>query len=281
MKMQKPIISIIGGTGKFGQFWQKYFESKGLEVISCGRSGPISPIEAIRSSDIVIFSLSIRYTKKVIGDLIPLIPEGKLIIDFTGIKQEATDEMRKYVSGEVVGTHPMFGPNVKSLENQNIAFDPIMPGEKWDFIYNLWKEDKANLIEMSSKKHDELIGLIQPMTHFVNFIFGHMLKKRGIHPEDLVTISTPVSRMQTFIFSRFLWQQSGLYADMQICNEVYKKEILKELVDFTKQLEEIIQNNDFEAFEKEFEELKEFIGPKFLEKAMKVSTEIDEIVKNG
>lgn len=68
---------------------------------------------------------------------------------------------------------------------------------------------------------------------------------------------------------------------MQICNKVYKKEILKELVSFTKQLEEIIQNDDFEAFEQEFEDLKKFIGPEFLEKAMRVSTEIDEIVKKN
>ncbi|EKE26165.1 MAG: Prephenate dehydrogenase [uncultured bacterium (gcode 4)] len=279
--MKKPIISIIWWTWKFWQFWQKYFESKWLDVIVCWRNWPISAIEAAKKWDIIIFSLSIRHTKNAIKELIPHIGKWKLILDFTWIKQEATTEMKKYQWWEIVWTHPMFWPNVKSLENQNIAFDPIMPWEKWDFIYNLWKADKANLIEMSSKKHDELIWLIQPMTHFVNFVFGHMLKKRWIHPEDLVTISTPVSRMQTFIFSRFLWQQSSLYADMQICNKVYKKEILKELVSFTKQLEEIIQNDDFEAFEQEFEDLKKFIGPEFLEKAMRVSTEIDEIVKKN
>lgn len=279
--MKNLKIWIIWWTWKFWQFWQKYFESKWLEVIVCWSNWPVTPIDIIKSADIIIFSLSIRYTKKIIKELVPEIPEWKLLLDFTWIKKEATDEMKKYIWGEVVWTHPMFWPNIKSLENQNIAFDPIMPWEKWNFIYNLWKEDKANLIEMTSQKHDELIWLIQPMTHFVNFVFWHMLKKRWIHPEDLVNISTPVSRMQTFIFSRFLWQQSSLYADMQICNEVYKKEILKELLEFTKYLESIIQNNDFEAFEKEFEDLKAFIGPEFLEKAMTVSTQIDEIVKKS
>lgn len=277
--MNKYTIWIIGWTWRFWGFWKSYFEDKWNQVLVSSRSSELSHKELIEKSDIIIFSLSIRNTKEVIKSLIPEIPAWKLVMDFTWIKGETIEEMSKYSLWEVVWTHPMFWPNVRWLQKQNIAFDPVNPWEKWQYIYNLWKEDGANLIQMTSKRHDELVWLIQPMTHFVNFLFWHMLKERWIHPEELVPISTPVSRMQAYIFSRFLWQQSGLYADMQICNITYKKEILKELVYFAEYLKSVIEQDDFDAFEKEFEWLKSFIWDGFLEKAMKVSTKIDEIVK--
>ncbi len=187
--------------------------------------------------------------------------------------------MKKYKGWEVIWTHPMFWPNVPSLKNQNIAFDPVKKWSKWEYIYNLWKNDWANLIEMTAKRHDELIWIIQPTTHFLNFIFWYVLKKKWVHPEELIAISTPVSRMQTYIFSRFLWQQAWLYWDMQICNDTYKKDILPLINRKTKKLTKIIQNWDFEMFENEFEDLKAFIWNDFLEKAMSMSSKIDNMLK--
>ena len=85
--------------------------------------------------------------------------------------------------------------------------------------------------------------------------------------------------MQTYIFSRFLWQQADLYADMQICNPIFRQTILKEINRKVRKLTEIVETNDFDAFETEFNGLKDFIGTPFLEKAMQASSEIDQSLK--
>ncbi|MDP2103515.1 MAG: prephenate dehydrogenase/arogenate dehydrogenase family protein, partial [Candidatus Gracilibacteria bacterium] len=130
--MKNLKIVLIGGTSKFGQLWKRYFESKGLEVIITSRTTEITPEEAVTLGDVIIFSVSIRHTVSTIERLIPLIPDNRLVMDFTGIKTEATEALRAYTRGEVVATHPMFGPWTTSLQNQNIAFDPVQTGEKWD-----------------------------------------------------------------------------------------------------------------------------------------------------
>lgn len=278
-KKQNYKIAIIGWTWRYWQFWKKYFESKWNSVIVTWRSSEITSEEALVIADIIIISVSIRNTVKVIRELIPFIPENKLLLDFTWIKKDSLKEMKKYKKWEIIWTHPMFWPNVPSLSKQNIAFDPVKPWKKWKYIFELWKSDWANMIKMTAKRHDELIWIIQPATHFINFIFGYVLQKKWVHPEELIAISTPVSRMQTYIFSRFLWQQAGLYSDMQICNSTYKKEILSLINKKTKKLTKIIKSNDFEKFEEEFTNLKNFIWNDFLEKAMIISTDIDERLK--
>lgn len=279
--MKNSKIVIIWWTSKFWQLWQRYFEEKWHQVIVSSRSTSIKPEEAILLWDIIIFSVSIRYTIKTIRDLIPLIPSDKLVMDFTGIKIEASNELKKYTSWEVVATHPMFGPWIKSLKNQNIAFDPVSPGEKWKYIKSLWTQDEANLIELESHKHDELVAILQSSVHFINLLIGHVLKTRDIHPDKLLAISTPNSRMQLFILSRFLNQEASLYTDMQMHNTIYKNEIITEMKNYVNKMQGVILNQDENAFEDEFNNLKNFVWKEFLDKALSITTKLDEELKKA
>jgi len=274
--MKKYKIVIVWWTSPFWQLWKRYFEERWQEVIIASRSTEIKPTDAVKMWDIIIISVSIRHTVQIIKELVPLIPEGKLLMDFTGIKKEASQELSKYTTWEVVATHPMFWPWIKTLENQNIAYDPIKTWEKWDYIYNLWNTDKANLIELKSSKHDELVALVQSSVHFINLLMWHILAKRWIHPQDLMKISTPNSRMQLFILSRFLNQEASLYTDMQMCNSTYRNEIIPEIKSFVGDMSNTVINQDSEKFEQEFNNLKEFIWQDFLDKALKISSKFDE-----
>jgi len=279
--MKKHKIVIVGWTSPFWQLWKRYFEERWQEVIITSRSTEIKPQDAVKLWDIIIVSVSIRHTTQVIRELIPYIPAGKLLMDFTGIKTEATEELCKYTTWEVVATHPMFWPWIKSLENQNIAYDPIMTWEKWEFIFNLWKEDRANLIELKSNRHDELVAVVQSSVHFINLLMWHILAKRWIHPKDLISISTPNSRMQLLILSRFLNQEASLYTDMQIFNSVYRDEIIPEIKNFVESMSSIVTNQESEKFEWEFNNLKQFIWQDFLDKALRISSKFDEESKKG
>ena len=273
-------IVIIGWTWVFWQFWKRYFEEKWFEVIISSRSTTIKPQEAVTLWDVIIFSVSIRNTVKTIRELLPYIPENKLIMDFTWIKLKASEEMSKYTLWEVVATHPMFGPWVKNLENQNIAFDPIKPWKKWEEIYNLFKQDGANMINMSSKKHDELVSIVQSAVHFVNLLLWHILKKKWIDMGQILDIWTPISRIQMLILARFLNQNASLYTDMQIHNDYYKESILPEIKDYVDFLEDIINSWDIESFEKEFNDVKNHMWKDFLDKALSTTSIIDKEVRD-
>lgn len=273
-------IVIIWWTGVFWQFWKKYFEWKGLEVIISSRTTEIKPKDAVKLWDVIIFCLSIRNTIEVIKELIPLIPQNKLVMDFTWIKSNIIEELKKYKLGEVVWTHPMFWPKILSLQNQNIAFDPIKTWGKWQKIYDIWKNDWANLIEIDSKKHDEIVSIVQSTVHFMNLFLWHILKERWIDIWEVVNIWTPNSRMQMLVLARFLNQSASLYTDMQFYNEYYKKEILPQLDLTVKSLKEIIEKWDIEKFEEEYNDIKDYIWQEFLDKSLSISQIVDKEVKN-
>lgn len=277
--MKNLKIVIIGGTSKFGQLWKRYFEGKWCEVIVASRTTEITPEEAVMLGDVIIFSVSIRHTVSTIEHLIPLIPDDRLVMDFTGIKTEATEALRAYTRGEVVATHPMFGPWTTSIRNQNIAFDPVKTGEKWDFISGLWRADGANLIELPSRKHDELVAIVQSTTHIMSLMLGHVLQKRGINMTEIMNIATPISRMYIFILARFLNQEASLYTDMQMHNSVYKKEILTDIGQYFTSMSSMVDECRTEDFEAEFNKVKKYIGQDIIDGAMQVSSKLDEELK--
>lgn len=64
MKNKKPIIGIIGGTGRFGGWFKGFFEDKGITVLISGRKTELQAKELAEKSDIVIISVPISETKK-------------------------------------------------------------------------------------------------------------------------------------------------------------------------------------------------------------------------
>ncbi len=272
-------IVIIWWTSPFWTLWKNYFEDKDHEVIVSTNNTKLKPTEAVKMWDIIIVSVPIRYTSEVLKEIIPLIPKDKLLIDFTGIKLEAINELKNYNIWEIVSVHPMFGPWVSSIKNQNISYDPIVPWDKWNYIKTLWKTDWANLLKIESKKHDEFVSIVQSSVHLMNLLLWHILQKRWINLEKMMKISTPNSRMQLFILSRFLNQNAWLYTDMQMHNELYKNEILPDIKEYFSFIDDLVQNNKKENFENEFKSIKRYIWEDFISKAFNVTQKIDNELK--
>ena len=123
-------IGIIGGTGGIGRWFADCFGKAGYRVHVTGRREGISLPELAARCRIVIVSVPIGATPEVIRQVGPLLPEDSLLMDFTSLKEDPLREMLAAARGEVVGCHPLFGPDCPSLEGQNIILCPGR-GKSW------------------------------------------------------------------------------------------------------------------------------------------------------
>ena len=134
-------IAIIGGSGEFGRVFARLFKEDGHEVVITGRDVPKGErvagelgvefsddnIGAAKKADVVIISVYIDNTLEVIKGVAPHVRPGSLLMDFTSVKIEPCEAMEKHADKkvEIIGTHPMFGPRVASLEGQAKA-EPVV-----------------------------------------------------------------------------------------------------------------------------------------------------------
>jgi prephenate dehydrogenase len=232
-------IGIIGGTGGIGKWFAAFFRGEGYPVHVVGRSEGMSIPELAKHCRVIIVSVPIAKTSEVIHLAGPHLPEKSLLMDFTSLKVEPVREMLKATSADVVGCHPLFGPDCPSLAGQNIVLCPGR-GNRWlKRLERLFTKGGARVTVATPAEHDRMMSFIQGLTHLDTMLMGLALRDSGIGAETLSLFSTPIFRMKWAVVEKVFGTSPGLYASIMAGNPEMKKvfdlyeknlSIMKELV---------------------------------------------------
>lgn len=213
-----PIIGIIGGLGQMGQWFRRFFSEQGLEVL-IGEPG-LTPTcaEVAARADVVVISVPLHLTEAVIAELAPHIRPEALLSDLTSLKQGPMAAMLKNFPGEVVGTHPLFGPGEESLSGQNIVFCRGR-GETWfNWLYDLFVQSGAKIEVTTAEEHDRLMSLVQGLTHFTLISLGTTFRRLQADINCMETLATPTFKAVYDQVYHLVNQNFPLYAHIQLLN---------------------------------------------------------------
>ncbi len=206
-------------------------------------------IKAVKEADIVIFSVPICVTEKVIKEVCPFIKEDSVVLDVTSIKTFPSKAMKKYSKKWVlvIPTHPMFWPYISTIAWQIFvltATEEERLDKRYEFLKNFLKIKWAEVIESSPEEHDKIMAIVQWLTHFTMFVLWETIKEEKIDIEYSMRFVSPVYKLMISSVARYMRQNPKLYSDIQIYNtEVLK--VHKTFMDVT---------NDFNTFVKEKDE---------------------------
>lgn len=255
---KKIVVSIIGGTGQMGRLFKPIFEKRGCEVLIAGRKTKITMKEATKLGDIVIVTVPIDVTVKIIKKIRKQVRKDAVLMDFTSLKIEPMKAMMKAKS-EVVGCHPMFGPSIKSLKKQTVILVKGK-GTKWfSWLNNFLKKEGAKVKITTAKKHDDMMAVIQGLIHFSSITVVHALKDLGVNVKESLQFTSPVYKLRMIMLGRILNQDPRLYADIEILNPKVLKTI-DAYIRSSKKLREIIKKKDMNRFIGFFDEAAKELG---------------------
>jgi prephenate dehydrogenase len=178
-------IAIIGAGGAMGKWFSEYFTKKGFQVTGFDNTNPVlktikkaeSLIGAILNVDYVLLSTPTKKTPEIIRLIAKEMKRESYLIDITSQKAKTATALGKIPAKVLpVCIHPMFGPGVKNLKNQNIILIPIKDGKKeLDVAKNLFPD--GNFVTIDSTEHDKKIAMILGLTHLINIAFANILGK--------------------------------------------------------------------------------------------------------
>ena len=172
-------IGIIGGNGQMGKSLIDFFKRNGKKVIFSDKNTEISNKKVAKNSDIIILAIPLKYYKDVLDEIHEFLTEDKLLMDIGSLKEEQGKLMKNYHSGEILATHPLFGPEKKFKGNENsIIICKINSGDKTDFLIDLFKNEGLNIIEMSPDEHDEIMAYIHGFYYLMNITYIDILKEK-------------------------------------------------------------------------------------------------------
>lgn len=240
--MKKPVIGIIGGRGKMGNYFLKFFERNKYKVIISDHRTRYSNNQVAKKADVVIVSVPIERTEEVIQKITPHLKKSGLLMDLTSVKVKSMESMKK-AKMAYLGCHPLFGPTA-SIHGQ-IVILCSGSGVMWHrWLKNLLEDNGAIVRELTAKKHDELMAYIQTLTHFSHIALADTLRKSGIPIKEFIKYPSPVYMMELYMMGRILNQDPKLYASIQLSNPANIKAVGSYLRS-CRQLAETIERKKF------------------------------------
>lgn len=275
-------IGIIGGTHGIGQSFAEHFLNKlgsQYEILVSGRCTKISNQNIIKKCDLVIFSVPITVTLQVISECILDSRADQIWADFTSIKTAPVDALLKS-KAEVCGMHPMFGPK-KNLAGQKIIFTPERVSKKHLAQLERFFED-LEIIYSTPKEHDEIMSVVQGLSHFSDFVTGATIKNLGIKFDKILQFSSPPYQLKLDVLGRMFAQNPELYAQIATQNPQAIKTTQVFFDTFAK-LKNYVDVQAHKELTKEFKSIHNFLGTNFCENAYATSERIlnKQVLESG
>ncbi|MCP3900038.1 MAG: prephenate dehydrogenase/arogenate dehydrogenase family protein [Desulfobacteraceae bacterium] len=227
-------IGIIGGKGVMGEWLRNFFINSGFKVEISDIKTKLTNQEIAKTCKIIILSTPLKDAVTISEQIGSSLKPDQILMDICSQKEEILEAMLKYSDSEVVGIHPMFGPSILSIKNQNVVLCEGRGDNGLSWIKELFSKAGANVTVLNATDHDKQMAIVQSLTHFLSICFAKTLQKMGLHPKDLFNASTPVFKINSDIIGRLFAQDPALYATL-IGSNKYADQCLKV---FSESLEE-------------------------------------------
>lgn len=252
-----PVV-IVGGSGKMGKLFSRLLTLSGYDVRVLEAGGWDHAEEILADAGMVIVSVPIHLTEEIIRRLPPL-PEQCILVDLASIKHKPLNAMLDVHQGPVLGLHPMFGPDVGSFAKQVVVYCDGRYPEAYQWLLEQISVWGARLHQISAEQHDKNMSFIQALRHFSTFSYGRHLAKEGVDLQQLLSLSSPIYRLELVMVGRLFAQDPQLYADI-IMSSPENIELIRRYHQSFGQALEILEDKDKSTFIASFNQVSEWFG---------------------
>lgn len=273
-------VAIIGGRGGMGRCLAELFGDLGHAVMIADLETRITPQEAAGVADVVVLSVPIDVTTDVIRQLGPWVRPDALLMDVTSIKGAPVQAMLESSRASVIGTHPLFGPSVHSLQGQRVVLCPARADVWLDWLKQMFHARGLMMVETTPEAHDRAMAIVQVLVHFSTEVMGKTLVKLGVAIERTIEFTSPIYLMELLMTARHFAQSPDLYASIQMSNPA-TPEVTDAFIRSAEELRGIAARQDRAAFAEAYREVRTLFGS-FTDQAMEQSSFlIDRLVERA
>ncbi len=294
-------IAVIGGTKGLGKWIAQFLRNRNFNVIITGRDKitgdkvskkmdvkyTSSNEEAVSNADVIILSVPISAVSSVIPQITPFLKKGALLMDVTSVKEKPSEIMYKYAPEgvEIIPTHPLFGPRIRSLDGQVVVLTPQSEGKWFQKVYKFLENENARIIVTTPQNHDKMMSVVQGLTHFAYIGIASTIERLQIDVKESRKFASPVYGLMVDMIARIVAQNPYLYYSIQTENR-YVEDTHKTFISVYRELSNMILNKDEDGFvhlmgsaAKHLDDLEAALGRS--DKAISALSEEIRILKNS
>ncbi|MGQ9781772.1 MAG: prephenate dehydrogenase/arogenate dehydrogenase family protein [Nitrososphaeria archaeon] len=230
-RMNFKRVAIIGGGGRMGCWFSKFFVREGFKVIVSGRTRSKlvqlknelpsieiaeDNVEAVKNADLIVISVPPQNFGAVVEQIGSHLKAGQAVIDLTSLKEGPVRLMHRFIRSCVtLGAHPMFGPSAADC-CQNFILTPATEREKEFAVgFKRWLEMRGFQVSiMSPREHDKLMGTILGLSHFIGLVTFDTWLGSGLR--ELKKTGGTSFKLLFSLIDNVVHSDPNLYAEIQM-----------------------------------------------------------------
>jgi chorismate mutase / prephenate dehydrogenase len=271
-------IAIIGGHGRIGRVMARLFGDLGHRLLLVDTDTDLRAVEAAAVADVVVVSVPIDVTDAVIRAVGPHVRDDALLMDVTSVKEAPMQAMLGVTGASVVGTHPMFGPSVHTLQGQRVVVCRGR-GDTWaDWVAQSFAARGLVVTETTAVQHDRAMSVVQVLTHFQTQVQGLTLSRLGVPLAETLPFTSPAYLLELYVAARHFAQDPALYGSIEMRNPG-TADITAAFGQSVQDVADILARGDQAAFSRLFDDVRTFFGDFTAEALEQSSFLIDRIVE--
>jgi prephenate dehydrogenase len=262
-------VAILGGTGGMGQWFARYFQGKGFDVVISGRfpektarvarelgvGHAASDVTAVRDADMVVVSMPIEVSAKSILDVASHMQKDAILFDLASVKGDVIKALERAAKMDlrVLSVHPLYGPGAPSLRGKQVLLIPINENiQVVEEMAQMFKEDGGVVhLLKSGEVHDKMMALTLGLPHFLNILFAKVLAGGDI--QEVKKFGGTTFSLQLLLAESVLSQDPNLYYAIQSQNPAFK-ELLSTVLTNLEEIASAVVQKDKSRFIKHFQE---------------------------
>lgn len=224
-------VAIIGGSGKMGRWFARFLLKEGKDILLVGRSKAkleeakrqlnvsiTTDIEDVKLADVVLISVPVDHFEETVKRLSTHTQSEQAILDITSVKVLPVEAMHRYIKrGQVLGTHPVFGPGARSLSNQNFVLTPTDEQENRlaEKVKSYLETKGARVRLMTPREHDDMMAVVLGLAHFIAIASADSLINFE-RLKEMETIGGITYKVLLTLVESVISEDPELYASLQM-----------------------------------------------------------------
>jgi chorismate mutase/prephenate dehydrogenase len=271
-------VAVIGGRGSMGALIARMFGDLGHSVVVADHETELKPGDAAQVADVTVISVPIDVTAQVIREVGPRLRPDSLLMDVTSVKSEPMQAMLDSTPASVVGTHPMFGPSVHSVQGQRVVVCRGR-GDHWaEWVSSMFTARGLAVVETTPEHHDRMMATVQVLTHFQTQVHGLTLARLGAPLDESLRFTSPAYLMELYMGARHFAQSADLYGPIEMKNPA-TSDVTATYLKAAREVADILASGDRDRFRAMFSEVQAFLGSFTAEALEQTSFLIDRLVE--
>lgn len=201
-------VLIIGGAGRMGRWFSRFFLNCGFNVsiydVDAKAARSVQEElnlkvyenigEAIKDNNLIVTSVPIEALKNVFTLISRYIGDDHVVMDISSVKVYSVKLMHEYIKqGFKIGVHPMFGPGANTIRGKTLIFTPTSIEDfkpSWS-LAKIFVDNGAKAVFMTPEEHDRFMSMILTFPFIISTSIINVINNFNFDDEVINEISSP------------------------------------------------------------------------------------------